>query len=55
MLTSTNIDIVGLLQIITTFSVVDNIKEQFYGPRAEISRYELVGVYNYLFSFVHYV
>lgn len=25
-------------KIITTFSVVDNIKEQFYGPRAEISR-----------------
>lgn len=39
-----------LFQIITTFSVVDNMKEQFYSERAKTFRYECLVVYSVVYS-----
>lgn len=33
-----------LLQIITTFSVVDNMKEQFYAQQGKISRFDILAI-----------
>lgn len=38
-----------LFQIITTFSVVDNMKEQFYAQQAKVSRYD-EGSFYYILS-----
>lgn len=39
-----------LFQIITTFSVVDNMKEQFYSERAKTFRYECLVGYSVVYS-----
>lgn len=44
-----------LFQIITTFSVVDNMKAHFYSEQARTSRYEFLVVYLVLFFFFSFL
>jgi uncharacterized membrane protein len=40
------------VQIITTFSVVDNMKEQFYAQQGKISRFDILAVTSPVFCFL---
>lgn len=42
-----------MFQIITTFSVVDNMKEQFYAQQGKISRFDILAITSPVFLLLY--